>query len=160
MGGVGILDFWIFVFDGPGGRGGLRGSWQSKPHLQKRRFRRVLADFRCFGGALWRAAGRQLGAAGGRGQSASGSRPEAVAPRSVHVVRRSSKHRWFAGPQWPTRLSRGRRSVGLCLCGEAALTHPRRAALSRRAMFLGLAVRARVRVTRACLKSTMSGFFR
>ena len=116
-GGVGIFDFWIFVFDGPGGRGGLRESWENKPHLQKRRFRRVLADSRCFWGALWRAGRRQQGAARGRGRSASGSRSAAAGPQPTHAVRRWSKPRAAARLQWPARSSRGRRSVALWAVG-------------------------------------------
>ena len=123
------MDFWIFVFDGPGGRGGLRESWQSKPHLQKRRFRRVLADFRCFGLALCGADEGQRGAARGRGRSASGSRSAAAGPRRRHVVTRWSKLRAAARPQWQQRSSRGRRSVALWLW-EAAQAYPRREAIS------------------------------
>ena len=123
------MDFWIFVFDGPGGRWGLRESWENKPHLQKRRFRRVLADFRCFGGALWRAAGRQWGAARGRGRSASGSRSAAAGPRPTHAVRRWSKLRAAARLQWSARSSRGRRSVALWAVGGGSAS-PRREAVS------------------------------
>jgi len=123
------LDFWIFVFDGPGGRWGLRESWENKPHLQERRFRRVLADFRCFGGTLWRAAGRQWGAARGRGRSASGSRSAAAGPRPTHAVRRWSKPRAAARLQWSARSSRGRRSGALWLT-EAARAYPRCEAIS------------------------------
>ena len=49
-----IFDFSIFVFDGPETRYGVRQSWQNKPHLEKRRFRRVPADSRSFVGGTGR----------------------------------------------------------------------------------------------------------
>ena len=49
-GGGEIFDFSIFVFDGPETRYGVRQLWQNKPHLEKRRFRRVPADSRSFVG--------------------------------------------------------------------------------------------------------------
>ena len=49
-----IFDFSIFVFDGPETRYGVRQLWQNKPHLEKRRFRRVPADSRSFVGGTGR----------------------------------------------------------------------------------------------------------
>ena len=49
-GGGEIFDLSIFVFDGPETRYGVRQLWQNKPHLEKRRFRRVPADSRLFVG--------------------------------------------------------------------------------------------------------------
>jgi len=49
-GGGEIFEFSIFVFDGPETRYGVRELWQNKPHLEKRRFRRVPADSRSFVG--------------------------------------------------------------------------------------------------------------
>ncbi len=54
LGGGEIFDFSIFVFDGPETRYGVRQSWQNKPHLEKRRFRRVPADSRSFVGGTGR----------------------------------------------------------------------------------------------------------
>ena len=50
LGGGEIFDLSIFVFDGPETRYGVRQLWQNKPHLEKRRFRRVPADSRSFVG--------------------------------------------------------------------------------------------------------------
>ena len=79
-GGGEIFDFSIFVFDGPETRYGVRQLWQNKPHLEKRRFRRVPADSRSFGGT-----GR------GRGRPA----PGAVSDPVVHwqMRGRPSQHR-------------------------------------------------------------------
>ena len=65
--GLGIFDFQIFAFGGLGGESGLGESWQIKPHLEKRRFRRDMATFRSIGGVWGTPCGIQTGGSEGEG---------------------------------------------------------------------------------------------